>query len=52
MENLTEHESLIEWATEIGLLAVYEEDVKGKIKRYRVPDGDRIGLGMTRKGQA
>ncbi|MBF0097315.1 MAG: ParA family protein [Magnetococcales bacterium] len=51
-ENLTEHESLIELATEIGLLASYEEDVKGNIKRYRVPDVYRIGLGMTRKGQA
>ena len=39
-------------AREVGLLGVYEESDDGSVSRYRIPDLYRVGLGVTRKGQA
>lgn len=41
---------LIELAREVGLLEVYEGN-EDEVRRYRVPDLFRLGLGMTRMGQ-
>ncbi len=38
-------------ATEVGLIAVYE-GTEDDVQRYKVPDLYRLGIGMTRKGQA
>ncbi|NET56188.1 MAG: ParA family protein [Symploca sp. SIO2E6] len=38
-------------AQEVGLLTVYE-GTEDNVQRYRVPDLYRLGIGMTRKGQA
>ncbi|MCP2730548.1 P-loop ATPase, Sll1717 family [Limnofasciculus baicalensis] len=46
--NLDEALSL---AREVGLLAVYE-GTEDEVQRYKVPDIYRLGIGMTRKGQA
>lgn len=51
-ELLAGYENIIELAKEIGLLQTYEEDSKGNVVRYKVPDIYRLALGMTRKGQA
>lgn len=44
-------EDQVELAKEVGLLAVYE-GTEEDVRRYKVPDIYRIGLGLTRKGQA
>ncbi len=38
-------------AREVGLISIYE-GTEDDIKRYKVPDFYRLGIGMTRKGQA
>jgi hypothetical protein len=38
-------------AREVGLLAVYE-GTENDVQRYKVPDLYRLGIGMTRQGQA
>jgi cellulose biosynthesis protein BcsQ/stress-induced morphogen len=38
-------------AREVGLLAVYE-GTENNVQRYKVPDLYRLGIGMTRQGQA
>ena len=38
-------------ALEVGLLSIYE-GTEDNVKRYKVPDLYRLGIGMTRKGQA
>lgn len=38
-------------AREVGLLAIYE-GMEDDVQRYKVPDLYRLGIGMTRKGQA
>ncbi len=38
-------------AREVGLLSVYE-GTEDEVQRYKVPDLYRLGIGMTRKGQA
>ncbi len=48
---LHESEDIVTLAREVGVLAVYEES-GDKPSRYKVPDLYRLGLGMTRKGQA
>ena len=46
--NLDEALSL---AREVGLLSVYE-GTEDEVQRYKVPDIYRLGIGMTRKGEA
>jgi hypothetical protein len=41
----------LELALETGLLAIYE-GTQDEVRRYRVPELFRRGLGMTRRGQA
>jgi hypothetical protein len=43
--------SVLSLALEVGLLAIHE-GTEGDIQRYKVPDLYRLGIGMTRKGQA
>ena len=40
----------LDLAREVGLIQIYE-GTEEDVKRYRVPDLYRIGLGLTRKGQ-
>ncbi|MBF0625495.1 MAG: hypothetical protein HQL82_11895 [Magnetococcales bacterium] len=51
-EDLDDFNELIDLAVEIGLLRKYDLDARGNVARYKVPDIYRLGLGMTRKGQA
>ncbi|PPT05712.1 hypothetical protein CKA32_002798 [Geitlerinema sp. FC II] len=44
-------EEQVNLAREVGLLSVYEE-IDGRVQRYKVPDLYRLGLRMTRSGQA
>ena len=48
---LDSDQSLVQLAKEVGLLGVYEES-GDEVTRFKVPDLYRLGLGMTRKGQA
>jgi cellulose biosynthesis protein BcsQ/stress-induced morphogen len=48
LSNVDEELSL---AREVGLLSVYE-GTEDAVQRYKVPDLYRLGIGMTRKGQA
>lgn len=48
LSNLDEELTL---AREVGLISVYE-GTEDNVQRYKVPDLYRLGIGMTRKGQA
>jgi hypothetical protein len=49
--DLSELDEALNLALEVGLLSIYE-GTTGEIERYKVPDLYRLGIGMTRKGQA
>ncbi len=50
-DDVAEFDYALNLGKDVGLLAVYEETTN-EIKRYKVPDLYRLGIGMTRKGQA
>lgn len=50
-DTLAQNRDILPLAREVGLLGVYEES-GDLVTRYKVPDLYRLGLGMTRKGQA
>lgn len=51
VQDLAGHHDLLALAREVGLIAPYEQ--RGDdVRRYKVPDLYRAGLGMTRRGQA
>ncbi len=50
-DDLQPVEQLLSLAQEVGLLSVYDE-ADEEVLRYKVPDLYRLGLGMTRRGQA
>jgi cellulose biosynthesis protein BcsQ/acid stress-induced BolA-like protein IbaG/YrbA len=50
-DELSGFTELLRLGLEVGLLEIYE-GTDEEVKRYKVPDLYRLGIGMTRKGQA
>ncbi|NEO25340.1 MAG: hypothetical protein F6K03_00155 [Kamptonema sp. SIO4C4] len=50
-DDITELDKELKLALEVGLLERYDESPYN-VQRYKVPDIYRLGIGMTRKGQA
>ena len=49
-DDLAPQSDLVGLAREVGLLEIYE-GAEDDVRRYRIPDLFRLGLGMTRMGQ-
>jgi hypothetical protein len=49
-DDLASESELVALAREVGLLDIYE-GAEDDVRRYRIPDLFRLGLGMTRMGQ-